>query len=496
MQKSANCRYFGSVTIASVKRTISSFVAYAASAAGVAATTLIFYRLIRVNPTTVALTFLLGVLCVSALWGLAPAVFMAVTSTLAFNYFFLPPVRTFTISDPQNWVALAAFLVTAVVASQLSDRARREATQANDRRREVERLYGFSQQLLSSDNLPELLNSIPRYVVDYFGVRAVAILLPDKPDIYRSGHDTQGLDPHDLQLVNLRGEPRIDLENHRAFLPLRMGVRVVGSLGVAGNPLPSRQSLDALSGLIAIAVERAGAIEKLGRAEAARQSDQLRSTLLDSVAHEFRTPLTSIKASVTSLLANPRLDSSQQRELLTVVNEESDRLNRLVGEAAEMAQWDSGKVRLNLQQNPVQLAIDAAIEESRQILAMHPIELNIPPDLPVIQYDQRRIQEVLTQLLENAAKYSARATKIQISAELKDRAIVVSVADHGPGIDDFEQGLIFDKFYRGQNQRVRVQGTGMGLAIAKAIIEAHGGKIGVTSQLGNGSVFYFSLPCP
>jgi two-component system sensor histidine kinase KdpD len=275
-----------------------------------------------------------------------------------------------------------------------------------------------------------------------------------------------------------------------------MGVRVVGSLGVAGNPLPSRQSLDALSGLIAIAVERAGAIEKLGRAEAARQSDQLRSTLLDSVAHEFRTPLTSIKASVTSLLANPRLDSSQQRELLTVVNEESDRLNRLVGEAAEMAQWDSGKVQLNLQQNPVQLAIDAAIEESRQILAMHPIELNIPPDLPVIQYDQRRIQEVLTQLLENAAKYSARATKIQISAELKDRAIVVSVADHGPGIDDFEQGLIFDKFYRGQNQRVRVQGTGMGLAIAKAIIEAHGGKIGVTSQLGNGSVFYFSLPCP
>jgi two-component system sensor histidine kinase KdpD len=161
-----------------------------------------------------------------------------------------------------------------------------------------------------------------------------------------------------------------------------------------------------------------------------------------------------------------------------------------------MAQWDSGKVQLNLQQNPVQLAIDAAIEESRQILAMHPIELNIPPDLPVIQYDQRRIQEVLTQLLENAAKYSARATKIQISAELKDRAIVVSVADHGPGIDDFEQGLIFDKFYRGQNQRVRVQGTGMGLAIAKAIIEAHGGKIGVTSQLGNGSVFYFSLPCP
>ncbi len=478
-----------------MKRTVPVFVGYAASVMGIATATAIFYRLIHVNPTTVALTFLLGVLCVSAMWGLATAVFMAVVATLAFNYFFLPPVGTFTVADPQNWVALVAFLVTGVVASQLSERARREARQANDRRREVERLYGFSQQLLSSDNLPELLNSIPRYVVEHFGARAVAILLPDKPDVYRSGPDTCGLEPHDLELVNLRGEPRIDVENHRAFLPLRMGVRVVGSLGVVGSPLPSRQSLDALSSVIAIAVERAGAIEKLGRAEAARQSDQLRSTLLDSVAHEFRTPLTSIKASVTYLLANPNLGPSQHKELLTIVNEESDRLNRLVGEAAEMAQWDSGKVQLNLQQNPIQVAIQSAIGESRQILAQHPIEINVPTDLPTIRYDLNRIQEALTQLLENAAKYSARGSQIQISAELKDRAIVVSVADHGPGIDDFEQALIFDKFYRGQNQRVRVQGTGMGLAIAKAIIEAHGGKIGVTSQLGNGSVFYFSLPC-
>ncbi len=389
------------------------------------------------------------------MWGLATAVFMAVVATLAFNYFFLPPVGTFTVADPQNWVALVAFLVTAVVASQLSERARREARQANDRRREVERLYGFSQQLLSSDNLPELLNSIPRYVVEHFGARAVAILLPDKPDVYRSGPDTCGLEPHDLELVNLRGEPRIDVENHRAFLPLRMGVRVVGSLGVVGSPLPSRQSLDALSSVIAIAVERAGAIEKLGRAEAARQSDQLRSTLLDSVAHEFRTPLTSIKASVTYLLANPNLGPSQHKELLTIVNEESDRLNRLVGEAAEMAQWDSG--------NPIQVAIQSAIGESRQILAQHPIEINIPTDLPTIRYDLNRIQEALTQLLENAAKYSAHGTQIQISAELKDRAIVVSVADHGPGIDDFEQALIFDKFYRAKPTCARPRhGHGLG----------------------------------
>lgn len=479
-----------------MKRTAPALTSYAVSAAGVAATTFIFYRPIHVNPTTVALTFLLGVLCVSAVWGLAPAVFMAIASTLSFNYFFLPPVRTFTIADPQNWVALVAFLVTAVVASHLSARAHREATEANDRRREVERLYGFSQQLLSTDNLPELLNSIPRYVVDCFGVKAVAILLPDKPDIYRSGPETYGLEPHDLQLVNLRGEPRIDFDSHRAFLPLRMGLRVVGSLGLAGQPLPSRQSLDALSGLIAIAVERAGAMEDLGRAEAARQNDQLRSTLLDSVAHEFRTPLTSIKASVTSLLASQSLRPAEQHELLTVIDEESDRLNRLVGEAAEMAQWDSGKVQLKLELLPVRVAIESAVEESKQILGQHPVELTIPQDLPPLHYDLGRIREVLTQLLENAAKYSAPERPIQISAESKDKMVVVSVADRGPGIDDFEQALIFDKFYRGRNQRVQVQGTGMGLAIAKAIVEAHGGKIGVTSQLGHGSVFYFSLRAP
>jgi|SRR5579871_187896 two-component system sensor histidine kinase KdpD len=478
-----------------VDRNIKKIWGYAIASAGIGLVTLVYYRLIHVNPTTVALSYLLGVLCISAAWGLAQAVFTAIVSTLAFNYFFLPPVGTFTISDPQNWVALVAFLVTAVLASRLSERAHREAILANERRKEVERLYSFSQQLLSSDNLPELLNSIPRFVVEYFGVRAVALFLPDKADIYRSGPNTNGLEPHDLQLVNLRGEPRIDGENNRAFWPLRMGVRVVGSIGISGDHLPSRQSLEALSSLIAIAVERAGAIEDLGRAEAARQSDQLRSTLLDSVAHEFRTPLTSIKASVTSLLANQNLGAPQQHELLTVIDEESDRLNRLVGEAAEMAQWDSGKVELDLQIHSIRSAIEGAVEESKSLLAGHPVEVNVPADLPNARYDLARIQEVLTQLLENAAKYSAADSKIQFTAELKDNFVVTSVADHGHGIDDFEQALIFDKFYRGRNHRVHVQGTGMGLAIAKAIVEAHGGKIGVTSQPGHGSVFFFSLPC-
>ena len=454
----------------------------------------LLYRLIHVsNPTTVALTFLLAVLIISTVWGLNASVFMAIVAMLAFNFFFLPPIGTFTIADPQNWVALFAFLVTAVIASQLSTRARSEALNANERRREIERLYGFSQQLLSSDKVVELVNVLPGYVVEAFDVKAAAIALPERPDVYRSSPEIEGLGEHDLQLVCGRGEPRIDTERNLAFVPLRLGLRTVGALGVSGSHL-SRGTLDAMSSLIAVAIERARALENLSRTEAARESEQLRSVLLDSVTHEFRTPLTAIKASVTSLLSHSQLNGDQQRELLTVINEESDRLNRLVGEAAEMAQLDANKVELHLAPHALREALDPALEETKQTLGEHPVEVRLPANLPRVRMDVFRIKEVFTHLLENAAKYSPPESPIYITGEVQPRNLMSSIADRGSGIDDFEQGLIFDKFYRGRNQRLTVQGTGMGLAIAKAIVEAHGGTIGVTSQLGHGSVFYFTLP--
>ncbi len=466
---------------------------YAVAALSVLGITLLGRGTVRINPTTIALIFLLGVLGISTFWGLRQAVFMAIIAALAFNYFFLPPVGTFTITDPQNWIAFFAFLITAVTASELSERAAREARKANERRRELERLYEFSQQLLSSDNAAELLNSIPRYIVDSFGVRSAAIFLSARADIYRSGPAIEGLESHDLQLSCLRGEPRIDSANHVAFMPLSMGLRVVGSMGISGSLL-SRQTLDAISSLISIAIERAGAIEELAHAEAAHESEQLRSLLLDSVTHEFRTPLTAIKASVTSLLGSPSLLPAEKQDLLTVINEESDRLNRLVGEAAEMAQLDAGKVELQLEPARIRDVVDEALEELKQVLTPHPVEVRIPADLSPARMDSARIKEVLVHLLENAAKYSAPDTPIRITAEAKNGTLMTSVADRGPGIDDFEQSLVFEKFYRGRNQRVQVHGTGMGLAICKAIVEAHGGHIGVTSQLGHGSVFYFSLP--
>ena len=481
-------------TICGVKQPLVKLLLRCTGAAAVVVViTFAYLAFVHVNPTTVALTFLIGVLMVSANWGLRPAIFMALIATLAFNYYFLPPVRTLTISDPQNWVALFAFLVTALIASQLAERARREAKSAIERRAETERLYKFSQQLLSSDNVAELLNAIPGYIVECFGVDAAAISLTNRSDIYRSNTSRDILDRHDLQLAAMRGEPKIDPERHLVFMPLRMGLRVVGSMGLSGAQL-SRATLDAVSSLIAIAIERAGAVEKLSKAEAARESEQLRSALLDSVTHEFRTPLTAIKASATSLLSNSALDEAQHHELLTVINEESDRLNRLVGEAAEMAQLDANKVELHIRAHRIEEAIEDAVERSKTALGQHPVKIMLPENLPPVRIDPDRISEVVVQLLENAAKYSAPESPVHIRAEVRGRMLMTSIADQGPGIDDFEQSLIFEKFYRGRNQRLQVTGTGMGLAIAKAIVEAHGGEIGVTSQLGRGSVFYFTVP--
>jgi two-component system sensor histidine kinase KdpD len=212
------------------------------------------------------------------------------------------------------------------------------------------------------------------------------------------------------------------------------------------------------------------------------------------VTHDFRTPLTAIKVSAQSLLGGAELDDGSRRELLTVIDEESDRLNRLVGEAAEMAQLDSGALELQIAPHHIQEAIDAALDATKNALSKHVVKVDVIQDLPGIRIDVRRIEEVIAQLLDNAAKYSPPGTEIKVEARLQDRALVTSVADHGAGIDEFEQSMIFDKFYRGRGQRSKIQGTGMGLAIAKAIVEAHGGKMTMFSQLGRGSVFTFSLP--
>ena len=361
------------------------FLRFLAAFAVVLGISLVYRHLLIVNPTTVALTFLLAILAVSTVWGIAVSVFMSVVAMLAFNYYFLPPVGRFTIADPQNWIALFAFLVVSVLASSLSTRARQKAEDASQRRREIEKLYAFSQGLLESGNVIQLLNRIPSQIVDIFEVGAAALLLSEKQKIYRSGPVVATLDLESLNTIVLREEPVLDVPNSLSFVPVRLGGRSIGSLGISGSML-SRQTLEAIGTLIAVAIERARAIEQLGLTEAAREGERLRTALLDSVTHALRTPLTSIKASVTNLLSNSSVTDRQRQELLTIINEETDRLNRLVGEAGEMARLDAGEVELELEPRPIEDVIAAALSKC-PALGDRVVNVNVQPNLPRVRVD-------------------------------------------------------------------------------------------------------------
>jgi two-component system sensor histidine kinase KdpD len=459
----------------------------------VAGITFAYRHMLHVNQTTVALSFLLAILAVSAVWGMAVSVVMSLAAVVAFNYFFLPPVGTLTIADPQNWVALFAFLVSSIMGSQLSSRIRTEADEAHQRRREVERLYQFSRKLLAEGNVIQLMNAIPDYIVESFEAGAAALFLPQKDKFYRSGFGAAHFDDERMKAAFSLDELSVDTQQREYFIPIRLGVRPIGSLGISGSQL-SRQSLEAISTLVAIAIERARAVEQLGQTEAERQGERLKSALLDSITHDFRTPLTSMKAAASSLLSSRPSDATQTHELLSIINEECDRLNRLVEEAGEMAKLEAGEITLDLAAVPIEEVIQVALGHCNASLAGRRVDVRIAPDLPAVRADRDRAKEALVQLIDNANLYSEKDQPITVTAELTGDTVTTSVADRGPGIDDFEQTMIFDKFYRGKDQRYLVRGTGMGLPIAKALIVAQHGSISVTSQLGHGSVFAFTLP--
>ncbi len=450
-----------------------------------------YFRWAHANEMTVALTMIIAILIVAANWGLRHSIYLSILSSAAFNFFFLPPVLTFTIRDGRNWVALLAFLVTGIVASQLAERARREAKSSRRRQREAERLYEFSQQMLVQGDVIDLLNVLPHMIAATFNLAGAAVYLRERDRVYRSSPDYMDVTAAELRDAAFSRDHRSDEARGVTLVPILLGTRPIGAVGITGSGT-SPEALDAVCGLAAIAIERAGAVETLARVEASRESERLRNALLDSVAHELRTPLTSITAAITSLRSDPLLDRAQSEEMMQVIEEEAARLNRLVGQAMEMADLDAHDIKLDLRPYPMREAVDMALEAVQ--VKNRPVEIRLPEALPMVEMDLERIAKVLQHLIENAVKYSAEGSPIFISAEVARGELVTSVADRGVGVDDFERMMIFDKFYRGQGQRYRVQGTGMGLAIAKAIVEAHGGSIEVTSQAGQGSVFSFRLP--
>jgi two-component system, OmpR family, sensor histidine kinase KdpD len=453
----------------------------------------LYRRILHANDTTVALTFLVLVQLVALRWGLAVSIYLSIACSLAYDYFFLPPVGTFTIADSRNWIALGVFLGSAFLVSNLSEAERRHAEISETRRREVERLYTFSQQLLMEDHMQEFANHAPRIVASIFEFAGVALYVAETDSLHLSDPENEFVSINQMRAVAQAPEaPHLPLPGAR-IVPLMLGMRASGSLAVIDAEFSDGLYV-AIGGLIAIALARAAAIERFSLIEAGREGERLRAALLDSITHELRTPLTAIRLAATSLLSQPRLGEGERREMVSVIDEESARLDRLIGQAVEMAQLDSDSVQPRPRPLSVRAVIDAALEESHGVLRGRQVIVSPPGDLPVVPMDGELIRRVLRHLLENAARYSPAGTPVRVTAAISDGRLLLSVRDEGQGIDEAEQPFIFDKFYRGRRHRQRLQGTGMGLAIARAILRAHKGGIDVISHPNEGSTFTFWIP--
>jgi two-component system, OmpR family, sensor histidine kinase KdpD len=468
---------------------------YVAMTAAALLVVLVYRRILHVNQTTVALTFLVMVQIAAFRWGLTASVCLSVGCTLLYNYFFLPPIGSFTIADPQNWIALVSFLASAIFISKISENERRQTVLSEGRRSELERLYEFSNQLLMEENLHDVAAHAPHVVASIFAFDAVVLYLTESDTAYSSDPRRSVVSLQELRAAaKLPDGPRPRMDGV-SIVPLVLGMRASGSIAMTRMAIAdySEGLYDAIGGLLAIALERAAALDRFSRVEAAREGERLRSALLDSVTHELRTPLTAIRAAATSLSSQPSLAENQRREMFAILDEESARLDRLIGQAVEMAQLDTDGIEVRLKPQRLQEVIDLALEDCHTLLRGREVLVELPPDMPSILLDRELIRRVLRHLLENAARYSPAGSPVRIGAALEPDRLLVSITDQGQGIDEAEQAYIFDKFYRGSRQRL-LHGTGMGLAIAKAILRAHSGGIDVVSHRDQGAAFTFWIP--
>jgi len=445
---------------------------------------------VQANTTTIAMTFLLATLAVATAWGLLEAIVASIAGMLCFNFFFLPPFFTFTIADTQNWVALFAFLVTAVVASQLSASARRRALEATGRQQEMERLYELSRALMLVDKRSATAGQISQRIAEVFEVQSVAVFDRATDQTYKTGAIELPISDTRLRDSTLQGTAFHDRSMNLAILPLSLGGKTAGSLAMYSGSITDT-ALQAIANLAAIVMERARAEEAASRMEAARQNEAMKSMLLDALAHEFKTPLTSIKAAASSILDE---GPAAQKELVTVIEEESDRLDSLVTETIRMARIEAGDLRLERHPQAVSALISAALQKLRILLEDRDVRIEAGSDLPQVVADAELVGLTIRQLITNALKYANPESPIVIRAHARNGYVSISVKDSGPGIAAKDLSRIFEKYYRVEDSTGRIPGTGMGLTIARDIVKAHGGEIGVESVEGQGSEFFFTLP--
>jgi two-component system sensor histidine kinase KdpD len=463
------------------------------SLAVVAAITVVCYAIVPVNAATVGFIYLLAVLLIASTWGLVEAAGASIAAVFCFNFYFLPPVGTLTIADPQNWVALFTFLVTSIVASQLSRRAQQRTIDAISSQREMERLYALGRAILLAGPQEDAGREIARQVARIFELEGVALYSRRDGVTYRAGAaDLSGLEDK-LRQAALEASVVTDKPTRTMLVAIRLGGEPTGSLAIRGAA-PSDAALQSVCNLAAISLERVRIQETFTQAEIARRSDTLKSTLLDAIAHEFQTPLTAIRAAASALLDGPPADADSQTDLLRVVNEESARLSRLVREAIRMARIETGKVQLQRSPQNVRNLVEQTLGDMSAKLDGRRLTVVADPNLPELSVDAELIELALRQILDNAVKYSAPGSPLIVEAKRDEDVVIVSVTDRGPGIPEWEQPRIFEKFYRGIEMPRPTAGSGMGLAIAREIVQAHGGEIWVDSKLGEGSRFSISLP--
>ncbi|MBY0374381.1 MAG: DUF4118 domain-containing protein [Bryobacteraceae bacterium] len=459
--------------------------------AGVAAVTALFSRVLVVNASTVGFLLLTVVLGTATTAGFRVSALVSVVAMLCFNFFFLPPVGRFTIADPENWVALFTFLLTALVASHLSDRARKQALESRRRQQETEQLYALSRAILLTESARPIGTQAAQSIAQIFSSPAVMILDSKSGQSYRGGaREVAGWASRLEDVVRVGSHQRHSAEDLDIW-PISLGGNPVGALGAVGIVV-SDGAVQSMLNLVAIALERVRTEEAANRAEAARQSEELKSTLLDAIAHEFKTPLTSIKAAATGLQTLDPTRTADQKELTAIIEEETDRLSQLVTEAVKMAEIDAGKVKVQREA----ISSGALLTAARQTFdgrGAERIRIDDPAQASV-QVDPELMTLALRQVLDNALKYSEPGSPVVCQAEAQGEELALRIEDRGPGIPERDRQRIFDKFYRRASTRDQVPGTGLGLHIAREITRMHGGDLWVEAATPQGAAFHFRLP--
>jgi two-component system sensor histidine kinase KdpD len=463
----------------------------AASLAAALATVLLAW--LGANTTTAGMVFLVLVVWFAAQAGIWLSLYVAVLCALSFDYFFLPPFRTFRLAGAQEWLAMLSFVACCFVVGRVAELARRQTRQAEQRREDVERLFTLSQEMMLHEDAAGLIRDLPRLIQTIFALESVVLYVRDEDQFYASTADLPEAVKASLRDMTGGHNPTSAAPQGFSALALMLGLRPVGALGWRPAVL-SHEVATAVSAQVAIALTRAIAIEASARLEASREGERLRAALIDSLTHELRTPLTSIRAAATTLVQGEGLDAASRLDLASIVDEESARLDALIGEAVEMAEIDANVVQVHFVSQHTRTLLDHAVEESQKALGSHRVIIAIEePDNPA-WFDPHLLGRVFRHLIENAARYSPSGSSITLRSRRAGERLEFFVEDNGPGIDPVDLPLIFEKFYRGKKGTRSRKGTGMGLAIARAILVAHGGSIEVSGTSGQGTSFRFWVP--